>query len=69
MNPDATNRIVNQQIKEWHASREEDRNARLLEDESSRRHVAVGTAVTWIAAAVSVATASLRRRLRHRLAA
>jgi hypothetical protein len=33
MDPDGTNRIIQQQIKEWHAFLEGERNARLLEPE------------------------------------
>jgi hypothetical protein len=33
MDPDGTNRIIKQQISEWHARVQEDRNAKLLEPE------------------------------------
>src|SRR4051794_18818876 len=65
MDPDGTNRIIQQRIGEWHRERNRDRDARLLEErgDGAPRRVLTGTAKQI--RAVSRTAAMALRRARH----
>jgi hypothetical protein len=66
MDPDGTNRIVKQQIKEWHAIVGGERDAHLLESSRGVRRFPI---FAWARRAVAVASgavATLRSRWSHR---
>jgi hypothetical protein len=65
MDPDGANRIIKQQISEWHAERREDANARLLEREPRGRRWAFPTRVRELFASMARVPSLLVKRLRR----
>jgi hypothetical protein len=69
VDPDGTNRIISQQIKEWHAFREGERTARLLDavDTPPRvQHRSLHELATRTASTIVRPFAAVRHRLANR---
>jgi hypothetical protein len=65
MDPDGTNRIIQQQIKEWHAFQEGERNAKLLEGEPAppNPRSSIRTLARQMASAIAWPLSAIRQRL------
>jgi hypothetical protein len=62
MDPDGTNRIIKQQIKQWYAEIDEGRNAKLVEREPGRSPWSLLSPVRRALAALPARLASFRHR-------
>jgi hypothetical protein len=65
MDPDGTNRIIKQQIKEWHAFRDGERDAKLLDREglSPDPRQSLGSLARRMASAIAWPVVVIRHRL------